>query len=77
MSRESRIEKSDRARSRRKTVREIRKKLLKRLYAHNKHLREKTKKKQKKTGSLILFYSRSSFLKLSPKAFCFSSFQTQ
>ena len=48
MSRESRIEKSDRARSRRKTVREIRKKLLKRLYAHNKHLREKTKKKSEK-----------------------------
>ena len=31
MSRESRIEKSDRARSRRKTIRQIRKKLLKRL----------------------------------------------
>jgi len=48
MSRESRIEKSDRARSRRKTVREIRKKLLKRIYAHNKHLREKTRKIRKR-----------------------------
>ena len=48
MSRESRIEKSDRARSRRKAVREIRKKLLKRLYAHNKHLREKSKKIRKR-----------------------------
>ena len=48
MNRESRIERSDRARSRRKTVREIKKKLLKRLYAHNKHLKEKTKKIRKR-----------------------------
>ena len=48
MNKSSRIERSDRARSRRKTVREIRKKLLKRLYAHNKHLREKIKKIRKR-----------------------------
>jgi len=48
MNRESRIEKSDRARNRRKTVREIRKKLLKRLHAHSKHLKEKTKKIRKR-----------------------------
>ena len=48
MNRESRIEKSDRARNRRKIIREIRKKLLKRLHAHNKHLKEKTKKIRKR-----------------------------
>ena len=53
MNRESRIEKSDRARNRRKTIREIRKKLLKRLHAHNKHLKEKTKKNYKTSDSLI------------------------
>ncbi|MDP6147178.1 MAG: hypothetical protein QF513_05215 [Gammaproteobacteria bacterium] len=48
MNRESRIEKSDRARSRRKIIRGIRKKLLKRLYARHKHLREKTQKIRKR-----------------------------